>query len=242
MNPPGLYPQVTADLQVLAGAVNYRRWLFDHVAGGLGGRILEIGSGLGNYTSFFLEHGVVWATDSDEAYLEHLRQAFAQRPDCTVSRLELGAQTAEQSAALHEFSPTAIVCLNVLEHVEDDAAAVRFLYESLAPGGSLRFIVPAAPRLYSPLDRAYGHYRRYARTDISRLLAEIPDARVEKCRYFNLVGVLGWWFNYVLLERKALRPRQVRLFDRLVPVMARLENVVAPPFGLSLVLWVGKPE
>src|SRR5678809_1721825 len=60
------------------------------------------------------------------------------------------------------------ICLNVIEHIRDDVQAFRNLSAVLTPGGRAIILVPNVPFLYSPLDAAVGHYRRYTR----RLLAE----------------------------------------------------------------------
>ena len=63
-----------------------------------------------------------------------------------------------------------IVCLNVLEHVEDDRGALRRLHAALAPGGRLLLLVPAHEWLYGAIDRAIDHHRRYERAGLEATL------------------------------------------------------------------------
>ena len=63
-----------------------------------------------------------------------------------------------------------VVALDVIEHIEDDAAAVRAMRDALAPGGTLLITVPAVSRLYGPKDVAIGHFRRYDRDQLAGLL------------------------------------------------------------------------
>ena len=80
----------------------------------------------------------------------------------------------------------------------DDETAVSHLARCVAPRGRLVFINPAHRRLYSVLDRVYGHHRRYERSDATRL-ARAADLEVEAVEHFNVAGVAGWWWNHRLL-------------------------------------------
>lgn len=230
--------QVAIDLQTLDKARSYRRWLYSQIQGGLGKRILEIGSGVGNYTHFLLEHGEVWATDMEDVYLDVLRDRFGSNPNFTASLLTLGPWSAEIRQQVRHFNPDTIVCMNVLEHVEQDAESVREMFEGLDIGGHILLIVPALPGLYCNLDERYGHFRRYTRQDVPRLVSGLKGAKVVREEYFNMLGTVGWWFNHVLLHRGQLPARQTQTFDRLVPGLGWLEQRIRPPFGLSLSIWI----
>lgn len=236
-----LFPQVEEDLETLSHAVRYRQWLYRQIRGALGTRILEIGSGVGNYTEFLLRHGHVIATDMESHYVSELRSRFRDEPRVRVEQLALEAWNAETLARCRALAVDTVVCLNVLEHVSDDRLAVRSMLGCLVPGGHLALIVPALPSLFCEIDRRYGHVRRYTRRGLVSLLGAEPSAVVVRCCYFNAFGVAGWWVNHVLLGRTQLPAGQVRLFDAiLVPLAAAAERVVPPPFGLSLVAWVRK--
>jgi 2-polyprenyl-3-methyl-5-hydroxy-6-metoxy-1,4-benzoquinol methylase len=236
-----LFPQIEEDLETLSRAVHYRQWLYHQISGALGTRILEIGSGVGNYTEFLLRHGHVLATDVEGHYVSELRSRFRDEPNVRVDHLALEVWDDATLARLRAFAPDTVVCLNVLEHVPNDRLAVQNMLGCLVPGGYLALIVPALPSLFCEIDRRYGHVRRYTRRGLLSLLDAETSARVVRCRYFNAFGVAGWWVNHVLLERTQLSPGQVRFFDGiLVPLVAAAERVVPPPFGLSLVAWIRK--
>lgn len=233
-------PQVAIDLQTLNKARNYRRWLYSLTAGALGHRILDMGSGVGNYAEFFLSHGDVWVTDLESTYTDVLEARFGTLPNCRVSQLTLESWDESTRALVKEFNPDTITCLNVLEHVEQDQGSVEAMLDCLQPGGHLVLIVPALPSLFSDLDVRYGHFRRYTRRDAQRLLKNNPNASIVRLQYFNLLGVFGWWFNHVLFKKLVLPTDQTQAFDRVVPTLAAIERVVPIPFGLSLVLWIRK--
>lgn len=235
------FPQVAEDLQTLSTAHNYHRWVYAGIKGALGSRIVEIGAGIGNYTGLLLEHGRVLAADPEAAYVAYLRRKFANHERFDAIELTLGDWPAETRDEVRRFRPDTFVCMNVLEHVEQDAAAIESMYDCLEPGGHIALVVPAHTWLFSPLDRRYGHFRRYSRSDVPRLLARLTGASLPRCRYQNAAAVPGWWVNHVLLKRERLSPSQTVLFDRLlVPFAAAFERVVPVPIGLSLVLWIRK--
>jgi hypothetical protein len=132
-----------------------------------------------------------------------------------------------------------IVMMNVLEHIEDDAAALTTLREALNPGGRLVVYVPAFMLLYSDFDRDIGHFRRYRKKPL-RLLMEQSGYEVVDSRYVNSVGALGWFAYSRVLGRKPSDQLTVSACDRIVvPVVRRVETRISPPFGLS-VLVVGR--
>jgi SAM-dependent methyltransferase len=126
-----------------------------------------------------------------------------------------------------------IVCLNVLEHLADDRGTLRRLHAALAPGGCLLLLVPAHEWLFGAIDRAIDHQRRYEQAG---LVAKLEEAgfRVEHTRFFNRLGVVGWYLNSVLLGRTRVPGFQLHLHNLLVPFL-RAESTLPLPFGLSLI-------
>ena len=234
------YPSVEKDLEALGRAVNYNRWLYTLCKPYLGTRILEIGAGIGNYTKHWVRHGAVWATDCEDYYLDVLRSTFRMKA-VRVSRLPLDNWTKEQRNEVRRFHSDSIVCLNVLEHVEDDVGSVAAMVDCISPGGRLIIIVPALAWLYSRVDANYGHTRRYDKRRL-RLIRDKTHTRLLHLQYFNLLGTLAWLWNYKVLARPGLIERQVMVFDRLVPLLSRLERCTPPPFGLSLIAVLRKED
>jgi hypothetical protein len=88
------------------------------------------------------------------------------------------------------------------------------------------------PALYGTLDEALGHYRRYTREELVRKLEE-ARFRVIWCRGMNLAGIPGWFLSGRVLRKRQLSERQVRLYDRLVPLF-RLEDRFWLPVAMNL--------
>jgi SAM-dependent methyltransferase len=226
------------DQERMARAANYVAWQARLVHRELGRRVLEVGCGVGNFTGTLLDREAVIAVDIEPACIARLKQRYGGSPNlhtfvCDVASLEF--------RDLARFEPDSCVCLNVLEHTEDDLAALEAMASVLAPGGRIVLIVPAFQALYGPIDRNLGHFRRYNRGLLGRL-ASRAGLRLRKAHYSNCLGFFGWWTNARVLKREAQSAHQIEVFDRfLVPVISAVEAVVAPPFGQSIVAVLERP-
>lgn len=215
----------------MALAKNYFAWQSRLVLRELGQRVIEVGCGIGNFTGMLLDREMVVALDVEEPCLEVLRQRYAGRPNLHVLACDLADPAFRD---LRHFAPDSCVCLNVLEHVEDDARALAAMAAVLAPGGTVMLLVPAFQSLYGPIDRNLGHYRRYRRGDIGRL-ARATGLSTARMHYMNFAGFWGWWANAHLFRREQQSKRQIAFFDRwVVPLQSAMESIAAPPVGQSL--------
>ena len=126
-----------------------------------------------------------------------------------------------------------VICLNVLEHIEDDLFALRQMRDALTSGGRLALLVPAHQFLYGAFDEAVGHFRRYSKTALRKSLLE-AGFTLQSLKFFNFAATLPWFINGRLLRRAYLPNEQVNLANNLVPLL-RLEKLIGPPFGISLI-------
>ena len=133
-----------------------------------------------------------------------------------------------------------IVCLNVLEHIEDDAGTLADFARVLQPGGHLALLVPALPALYGTLDENLRHYRRYEKGALATPRRREAGFAVESIRYLNRPGVLGWWLNSRVLKRRVLPKRQLGAFRWIMPLL-KAEEKTEPSFGMSLLVLARKP-
>jgi glycosyltransferase involved in cell wall biosynthesis len=214
-------------LQRMAALHRYNSWLWEKAAPYVGARVLEVGAGTGTMTRQMASRELVVATDVDEKYVRMLRNTFSNDAHVRVCKFDLGGDVPAELGSGFD----SIVCLNVLEHVEDDVRALRHLHDLLAPNGRLVLIVPALQSLYGEIDRAIGHYRRYERADLMEKL-RAAGFSIEHHSAFNVIGALGWFVNGRLLKRRAVPGVQARINDCLVPLL-RLEDHLRPPVGLS---------
>lgn len=218
-------------LEIHAATPRVNEWYYSKFRDRVRGSVLELGSGIGNISRLLARDAErLVVTDVEDDYLERLRRELGREPHVRVERYDLEGPP-PASIARERFD--VVISLNVLEHVYDDRRAVRALASLLANGGWLLTYVPACGFAYGSMDEALGHHRRYDLASL-RALMEQAGLAVERLEYMNLVGLAGWLFNGRVLRRRTLDPRQVRAFDRLVPIL-RVEDRLRLPIGLGLI-------
>jgi 2-polyprenyl-3-methyl-5-hydroxy-6-metoxy-1,4-benzoquinol methylase len=208
-------------------APNYLEWIAARCRPHLGQRVLEVGAGTGSITARFANGREVLAVERDDWCIKEMERRFAGSPNVTVRRAEL-AELADEGLRFDS-----VVLLNVLEHIEDDVAALESLRGLLAPSGRIVLYVPALNGLYGAFDRKAGHYRRYAAWRMRQVFAAAGLVEVEM-RYMNLLSVPAWWiFSRGNLERSSAG--QLSLWDKTgIVVGRRLESLIRVPVGLNL--------
>jgi glycosyltransferase involved in cell wall biosynthesis len=209
----------------------YNRWLADRFEHALGSRVLEIGAGFGNMTRHFTGRKLVVASDLDPVAIEYLRGAFRDDASVRVASYRFPLAAAEREE-IRSLGIDTVVCLNVLEHIEDDTGTLADLHAILPPGGRLVLLVPALARLYGTLDRHLRHFRRYEKAELEGKIRAAGFA-VEDCRFVNRPGILGWYVNGKILRRRVLPRGQLAAFKLLVPLLKR-EEKRPPSTGMSL--------
>lgn len=210
---------------------NFARWLYGTVSGELGHRVVDAGAGLGTYTQLLLgDAREVVALEYDRAFARELQRRFAGNGAVSVHQSDLG-----DPAGLPQFEPgDSMLCLNVLEHVEDDLLALRNMRERVKPGGKLVILVPAYPWLFNSMDKAVGHFRRYRKDELESRLAA-AGWELQRMFRFNAAGVPGWYVAGLMRRTHPGRGLS-GLYDGLVPVFAMIEkHAIRGLWGLSLV-------
>ena len=216
-------------LQRMEPLRRYNDWLRAKVEPYVGDRILEVGAGTGNLTRRLAPTHQIVATDGEPRYVAMLRNIFENDPSVRVCQFDLGRDPLPDGPG-PGFDT--VLCMNVLEHVEDDVAALRRIHDALQNHGRVILVVPALRRLYGEIDRAIGHFRRYERAEMTEKL-EAAGFSVERTAYFNMAGALGWYVNACLLRRQSVPGLQARFHDLLVPLL-RIEDRFNCTMGLSL--------
>jgi SAM-dependent methyltransferase len=222
--------RVDFEFEALREARNYRAALVHEFREWLKGDVIEVGAGIGQMTAHLRE-------------LKGIHRLIAVEPDanlCQQHRTAVpGHELIEGTIAEVPASAgwDAILSINVLEHIEGDAAELaRYAALLRARRGVFCVLVPARPEIYAPIDRDFGHFRRYTRPELRRKL-EAAGFAIERLCYFNFVGYFAWWLNFRVLGQRVFETGKVRFYDRAIfPIVHWVEsNVVRPPFGQSLV-------
>lgn len=222
-------------LDTLSSARRFNAWMAETVAPYLGRRVLEIGAGIGNLTRRLAPRRELYvASDIDGEHLARLKTRVAHRPNVRVVKCDL-SQAADFEALAGQMDT--VVCLNVLEHVEDDRAGLANLHRALAPGGRAIVLVPEGKGLYGELDRVLGHYRRYTEGELKERM-RAAGFEVERILQFNRVTRPGWWWNGRVLKRRRFSRFQLGMFDRLVWLWKRIDSYL--PWGPVSLIAVGR--
>jgi SAM-dependent methyltransferase/glycosyltransferase involved in cell wall biosynthesis len=223
------------DLECLAASKHFFDWVLDEFEPHVRGRVLEVGAGAGTITRHLLDRfpdvSVVALEPAQNMYVG-LEAFAALEPRATARRATLAEYLTEAPDAFD-----AVVYVNVLEHIEDDAEEIRLAARALRPGGALLVFGPALEALYSELDHKAGHYRRYSLRAL-RKRVEAAGLAVERIRYFDLLGALPYLVMYRWLRRPAISGSTVWGYDRLIVPASRLVQraIGRPPAGKNILL------
>ena len=224
-------------LNNLTGTPQYLSWLARQVRPHVGDEVLEIGAGIGNLTGRLMARRMLYvAAEQDPLHLHALRNRFLRTPNVTVQKIDPDA--AADFAGLEECFDT-VLCLNIMEHLEDPRAVLDRLTAILKPGGTLVMLVPNVSGLFGTLDRSLGHKRRYSSSSARQLL-ESGGFTVSHVESFNKVALFPWWAYSRVLHTRNISKLVLKIFDKSVWFWRRLDPVMPWP-GLSLLLVARKP-
>ncbi len=220
-------------LHALSKATRFNRWMGETIRPYLGERVLEIGAGIGNLTRVLVPRVQCYvAADIDGEHLARLATRFQHRHNLHIRHCDL-ANPADFTG--FDGSMDTVICLNVLEHMEDDLQSLRNIHSALRPGGRAIVLVPHGQEIFGTRDTALGHYRRYSHRDLTGKM-EQSGFRVERILDFNRISRPGWYLNGTLLKRTTLGARQLQLFDQLVWLWRRIDQHLPwPPTSIIAV-------
>jgi glycosyltransferase involved in cell wall biosynthesis len=204
-------------------APRFTKWMADTIRPYVGERVLEIGAGIGNLTTNLVPRTEYYASDINEHYLDRLNNLKLTRP-----YLEVGYTDASAGETYPKAEFDTVICLNVVEHLEDDVKALRNICGSLEKEGRAIVLVPSGPGLYGTLDKVLGHYRRYTRDQLVEACAR-AGFRVEKVLKFNRIGSPGWWWNGKVLKKTTFGFWQIKLLNTLIPFVRPIDRFLPLP-------------
>jgi SAM-dependent methyltransferase len=218
-------------LNNLTGTPQYLSWLARKVRPHTGDTVLEINAGIGNLSGRLMARRLLYvAAEKDPLHLHALRNRFLRTPNVMVQQLDPEKPSGFTSM---ERCFDTVLCLNVLEYLDDPAALARRLRATLKPGGVMVVLVPQGPGLYGTLDRRLGHKRRYRAAEARRLL-EAEGFAVERLYQFNKGGAPPWWIYSKIFRSGHINKPVLKIFDKTVWLWRRIDSLL-PWRGLSLI-------
>lgn len=227
-------------LEALSGADKFNEWMYQTIRPYAQGPVLEIGSGIGNISQFFLRDGFeITLTDLRGEYCGLLEEKFGDNPRLLgLEQIDLIDPNFEQKYASQLGKYNTVYALNVVEHIEDDALAIENCYKLLQKNGNLIILVPAYNWLYNNFDKLLGHYRRYNRRKLSKLFVQ-NNFKIIHRQYFNMAAMAGWFWYGKVLGKKVLPKGPVSTYNRLVPIFKFADKCVFNQIGNSVIV-IGK--
>jgi 2-polyprenyl-3-methyl-5-hydroxy-6-metoxy-1,4-benzoquinol methylase len=207
-----------ATLEAVSSADRFNRWMYQTIKPFCSGRILEIGSGIGNISRFFIEdHQLIMLSDIREDYCRNLFRDFGNSPGVLgIEVLDLTDPGFDTRFSWHFGKFDTVIALNVVEHISDDELALNNCHKLLAKGGQVVILVPSYQKLYNRFDRELGHYRRYTKTSLSRVFSNTE---------FQIIHT-----NEIIPEK------QMRLYNYLMPAIRNLDKIIFNRVGLSTIM------
>jgi SAM-dependent methyltransferase len=228
-------------LEHLSTADQLNQWMFETIRPYVKGKVLEIGSGIGNISECFVLQGMsITLSDLELHYCNLLCEKFSGEPKVQgVHQIDLGHPNFERAYSSLLGSFDTVFALNVVEHIQNDQVAVANAKKLLRNGGYLIVLVPAYKALYNELDEGLEHWRRYNRKTLKSLLTK--DFDIVKTQYFNLAGIAGWFLSGSILHHKTLPAGSLKLYNKLVPLFRMADEIVFHRIGLSVIA-IGKKK
>lgn len=227
-------------LDIISSADKFNQWMYETIAPFCTGTILEIGSGIGNISQFFIkENKSFFMSDIRLNYRNYIKNKFELEDkrvfDIDISDLDFRNK---HSNLLGKFD--SVFCLNVVEHIKDDNLSIDNMMQLLKVGGKLTVLVPAYHSLYNGLDITLNHYRRYNKKSILNLMSK--HGALINVFYFNAIGILGWFASGKLFKSKTIFKGEMKLYNSLVPLIKLVDRILIQKVGLSVICIIKKTD
>lgn len=229
-------------LEAIGKAHRFNQWMYQTIKPWCKGHILEIGSGAGNMSKYFLEDNQhIMLSDIRDSYCKKLEENFCDKPSLMgTANIDLADPNFDKKHSKLFNSFDTVFALNVVEHIKDDFLAIKNSNKLLKKGGHLLILVPSYQHLYNRFDVNLGHYRRYTIASLSHIFLMNNFSIIRK-QYFNFIGLFGWFFSGRILKKEVIPNDQVKIFNRLVPIFKIIDKVIFQSIGLSTII-VGKKQ
>lgn len=238
-------PEVTdkygfSTLDTIASADKFNRWMYDVIAPYCNGEILEIGGGIGNISMQLLQDNKsLTVTELHEEYCEIIRKRLTGYNGLKqVVQMDITDENFDEKYKEYFNRFDSVFALNVVEHIDDRDLALQNCRKLLKQGGTLIILVPAFQSLYNQFDQALGHFLRFRKNSLYKLMSA-NGYEVTHTQYFNFIGIFGWWFTGSILKKKEIPEGQMSLYNFFVPVF-RIVDFFAQRFAGLSVIAIGK--
>jgi 2-polyprenyl-3-methyl-5-hydroxy-6-metoxy-1,4-benzoquinol methylase len=223
------------ELAFFQKAVNWKTYFSSLIKPFVGNNVLEVGSGIGATTRLLndgsAEKWTLLEPDKEmNNILQKKKETQSQFANCIIRK-----ETIFELPSPEKFDT--IIYIDVLEHIEDDEKEMQKACELLQENGHLIILSPAYNFLFSPFDKAIGHYRRYTS---KTLKATMPnELKLAQLLYLDSVGLFASLANKLFLKQTYPSEKQIQSWDRLmIPVSKWTDKIFFHSFGKSILgIW-----
>lgn len=220
-------------LEAVSIAVNFNEWMYKTISKHCSGKIIEIGSGIGNISKHFIKNNQdITLTDIRDNYVDSLKEQFPSHENKT-HLMDLVDKDFDGKYAQFLDTFDTVFALNVVEHIENDKLAITNATKLLKPNGKLIILVPAFQILYNSFDTALEHYRRYTKSSLNNLITS--ELELNHSQYFNAFGMLGWFVSGRVLKKKTIPIKQMKIYDKLLFIAKTIDKLCFNQLGLSVI-------
>lgn len=232
------FTYIGEELDTFAEVINWKNYLKSLINEFIQGYVLEVGAGIGSNTNILVnsQYHHWLCLEPDDKLLQSLRLTL-NSPQFINHYTQNGTISSLCGAQLFD----SILYIDVLEHIDMDRAELIKAAQLLNNNGNLVILSPAHQCLFSPFDFAIGHYRRYDKLMIEKILPD--NVKVIKIVYLDCVGLLASIVNKLILKQSMPSIQQIRFWDRfMIPISIRLDSLLHYRFGKSILLIGRKVE
>jgi hypothetical protein len=219
------------ELELFNHAKNWKNYYGNMLQPFLKGVVMEVGAGIGS-TTLTLCNGSQqqWiCLEPDQKLAHEIKGKIQQHLLPACCSLRTGILSDQPNDELYD----AIIYMDVIEHIEKDHEELKLAASHLKKNGYLIILVPAHQWLFSPFDKAIGHYRRYTKKSLSNAVP--PELKKIMLRYLDCAGLLASSANKLFLKQSYPTIKQVKLWDStMVPVSRIIDRTIGWSAGKSV--------
>ena len=218
-------------LNSMSHADRLNLYFFEQLKPFIGSKNLEIGSGIGNISSYFVSEGKnITLSEINPEYRKILTQRFDKSE---IVNIDLNNKNYAQDYAKLKNHFDLVYAFNVIEHIEDDILALRIINFLTKKDGHIVILVPAYSFLFNHFDKILGHFRRYTKY---QLIKSFPNETINvKAYYLNFLGIFAWYLFGKILKRKTINESNMKLYNIIMPIVKFFDFIFINKIGLSTI-------
>ena len=194
------------NLEVMSLARNYNNDIFKFIIKNINkeSNVLEFGAGKGEYCNRLVGSFDTEVVELDGEYFKFLlcKNKYSRISE-TNKKYDL------------------IYCINVLEHIENDMQILLEFYDHMKENATLKLFIPARKEIFSSMDKLEGHYRRYTKKSIYKLLTE-SGFEINKCEYFDMIGYFATLIYKLSGADGTLNKKAFIFYDKVIFPISRV--------------------